>query len=336
MALLQEFVALFEVWEEALPYLHLMVDEQEMQFLAAMKGLETATEEAVSAEQVAGLLGLERQRAADLVQSCYQRCIVNKTQAGGTIRFSTADIGAVIDHFAKYGAWDDLPPEARTAIDCRFLDEFIAKHRANVERKLLGQETEALILPNDTVLLLHEVEEMIDAAELILVQPCDCRRLGQRCDLPVHTCIWLDAGAQEALDRGHGQPLGREEAKDLVRWADRTGLMHTADSEWQSRGLHAICNCCACDCYPFRAALELGSQRVWPRSRYIATYDEELCSFCGVCVERCHFAAFRHDDAGTKVLFDPHNCWGCGLCANTCPTGAIEMLASEPYVGAAA
>jgi len=76
-----------------------------------------------------------------------------------------------------------------------------------------------------------------------------------------------------ALDRGHGRRLTQEAAIALVRRADKQGLMHTADSDWQARGLHAICNCCACDCYPFRAAQELGSKGVWPRSRYIAAYD---------------------------------------------------------------
>ena len=119
----------------------------------------------------------------------------------------------------------------------------------------------------------------------------------------------------------------------MVRWADRKGLMHTADSEWRTRGLHAICNCCACDCYPFRAARELGSKGVWPRSRYVAVYDGERCILCGTCVSRCHFGAFYHDgtvvslDGETRqqVRFDAAKCWGCGLCANTCPVEAIRM-----------
>ena len=66
------------------------------------------------------------------------------------------------------------------------------------------------------------------------------------------------------------------------------------------------------------------------------------CGQCGKCVRRCHFDAFYHD--GTKTLvdgkrrktvqFDPLKCWGCGLCATTCPDEAISMVSllhSLPY-----
>ncbi len=189
-------------------------------------------------------------------------------------------------------------------------------------------------LPNDTVMLLGEIEEMIAAAEVIAVQPCDCRRLHQACSKPVETCIWFDDGARAALDRGQGRLLTHEEAVKLVRRADHKGLMHTADSAWRDRGLHAICNCCGDDCYPFRAAQELGSKGVWPRSRYVAAYDVDLCRQCGSCVRRCHFDAFYftgeevpvNGKLKQQVAFEPANCWGCGLCANTCTEQAIQMV----------
>ena len=329
MTLLDEFVAAFGVWEEARPYLHLMVDEQEMQLVVAMR------KQSLTVEQMADLLGMARGEAADFLQRCYSRCIVNKAVENGITTYDPADFYTRLGHFAKFENWDDIPAEDRWMINRRFLDEFIARHRPNVERKTQGLEAENA-LPNDTVLLLSEVEEMIDAATHIVVQPCDCRRLGQNCDRPVDTCIWLDDGALETLDRGHGRRLTIEEAKELVRWADKKDLMHTADSEWETRGLHAICNCCACDCYPFRAAQELGSKSIWPKSRYIAVYDVERCNLCGACVKRCHFDAFYHDGSTVAIdgkekktiLLEPERCWGCGLCANACPPGAILM---EPW-----
>jgi Pyruvate/2-oxoacid:ferredoxin oxidoreductase delta subunit len=329
MSLFDQFVQLYGVWEEARPHLHLMVAEDEMQLVVAMQG------EALTVDAVATRLGIGPEQAADLLERCYSRCIVNKAVDEGITTYSPGEFYTRLDHFAKFENWDDIPVEDRQALDRRFLDEFIGKHRSNVRRKMLGLGAENA-LPNDTILLLDEVEEMLRAATHIVVQPCDCRRLGQYCERPVETCIWLDDGALEALDRGSGRSLTTEQAVELVRWADKKGLMHTADAEWQTRALHAICNCCACDCYPFRAAQELGSKGVWPRSRYIAVHDRERCNLCGACVRRCHFDAFYHDGSTVEidgqpvenVCYEPERCWGCGLCANTCPAAAILM---EPW-----
>jgi ferredoxin len=326
MTLVDEFIMAFGVWEEARPYVHLMADELEMRLVVALQG------RAVTVEEAAGLLGISREQSTDLLRRAYGRHIMDQSGDDVDETYAAGSFYHRLDHLAKYENLDDIPAEDRRIIDRRFLNEFIARHRANVRRKMQGLEAENA-LPNDTILLLHEVEEMLDAARHIVVQPCDCRRLSQSCDRPVETCIWLDDGALEALDRGYGRRLTREEAKELVRWADRKGLMHTADSEWRTRGLHAICNCCACDCYPFRAAQELGSKGVWPRSRYSAVHDAEQCNLCGACVERCHFGAFYRDGSTVEingkvrknVLFEPERCWGCGLCATTCPSGAIVM-----------
>lgn len=326
MKLTDEFIEVFDVWEEVRPYLHLMVDPDEMRLVVAVQG------RAVTVEEAADLLGISPEQAADLLRRAYERHVVDKVPDEDLTRYKPGTFWHRLDHFAKFENWDDIPADDRRRINRRFLDEFIAKHRANVARKMQGLEAENA-LPNDTVLLLPEVEEMLAAATHIIVQPCDCRRLGQNCDRPVETCIWLDDGALAALDRGHGRRLTTEEAIALVRRADKAGLMHTADSEWRTRGLHAICNCCACDCYPFLAAQELGSKSAWPRSRYVVVHNREACNLCGACVKRCHFDAFYHDGAVVEidgkakknVVYDPERCWGCGLCANTCPSAAIVM-----------
>lgn len=320
-----EFVRVFGIWEEARPYLHLMVDEQEMRLVVALAG------QPATAAEIANRLGMTLDEASKLVQRAYRRHVVDKTE-GEAIAYAAGSFYDFLDYFAKHEHWDDLPAEARRRIDRRCLDEFIARHRENVARKVQGLEAEGGV-PNDDVLLLHQVLEMADAAEQIVVEPCDCRRLGQNCERPVETCIWFNEAAQSALDRGHGRPLTREEAKGLLRWTDKQGLMHTGDSQWRTQGLYYICNCCACDCYPFRAAHELGSKGFWPRSLYIAVYDQERCNLCGACVRRCHFEAFYHDGSTTKVdgktkkrvRYDAERCWGCGLCANTCPSEAIQM-----------
>ena len=321
------FVEIFDVWEQARTHLSLMVDKAEMHLVVSM------AYQHLDIQQVSDLLAISNAEAANLLERAYSRCIVDKVIEDDLTKYKISDFYSRLDHFVKYGNWNEIPAKDRKLIDRRYLDEFIAKHKHNIGRKMQGLEAENA-LPNDTVMLLHEVEEMVEAAEEIVVQPCDCRKLGQNCDRPVETCIWLDEGARQALERGHGRRLAKEEAVQLLRYADKRGLMHTADSEWRERGLHAICNCCACDCYPFRAAQELGTKGVWPKSHYIAQYHTDRCNQCGACVKRCHFEAFYHNGSVVKVggknkkgiIFDPEKCWGCGLCANSCPQDAIKMI----------
>jgi NAD-dependent dihydropyrimidine dehydrogenase PreA subunit len=324
--LVERFIDLFGVWEFPQQYLPLVVENLEMELIVGMAG------ESITSEEAAQLLSISQDQASQFLETCYSRCILNKISEKGSIRYISADFYTRLAHFAKYEDWDQIPVNDRQMVNRGFLDQFISRHQHGVQEKMAGSMPE-MGLPNDTIMLLPEVEEMIDAATDIIVQPCDCRRLGQNCNFPVETCIWLDESAREALDRGQGRKLTPAEAKELIRRADNQGLMHTADSEWQSRGLHAICNCCACDCYPFRAAEELGSKGVWPKSRYIAVYDSSLCSTCETCVDRCHFEAFflltstgNGDLAPQEAVgYDPERCWGCGLCVNTCPENAIQM-----------
>jgi len=263
---------------------------------------------------------------------------VNKSVEGETEFFEQADFEARLNHFVKFENWDDIPQPDRQLIDHHFLSTFIERHRHNVESRKQGIHVET-DLPNDAILLLSEAEAMIAAAQTIVVQPCDCRRLGQLCTRPIETCIALDDAAQESLARGFGKTLTRQEAIDLLRWCHKKGLMHTADAEWRVNGLFYICNCCACDCYPFRAGRTLDSKGIWPKIRSVANYDALPCQSCGACVRRCHFNAFELSSQTVEfkgkirkgITFVPERCWGCGLCVSTCPEKAITIKDTNAF-----
>jgi Fe-S-cluster-containing hydrogenase component 2 len=66
-------------------------------------------------------------------------------------------------------------------------------------------------------------------------------------------------------------------------------------------------------------------------SNYQAKIDPELCSACGLCMERCQMAAIKEGKDSYEIAEE--KCIGCGLCVSVCPTGALSM-AAKPKVQA--
>lgn len=323
----EDFARIFQVPPAMLPYLDLVATSQEMALVVALG------DGPLPENQVAERLGLARSDAAALLSSAYRRHVVNRELRNGTAWFSPATFYLRLDPLAMYEKWGDVPAEAREAVIRWQLQEFIRTWQPAVAA-LRSDPDKYVRIPNRDVLLLEEALAMVEVASEHVVVPCDCRAIVMACNRPLETCVRLDEGAELTLERGHGRRLTRDEMKALVLDAHRHGLMHTGDRLWREHGdLFGFCNCCACDCYPFRASQQLGMQRQWPASHYVAERDLSRCEHCGLCVRRCHFGAFHHGGARIsingkqrkQVLFDPARCWGCGLCTTTCPEEAIVM-----------
>jgi hydrogenase-4 component H len=61
--------------------------------------------------------------------------------------------------------------------------------------------------------------------------------------------------------------------------------------------------------------------------RSLPRRDEERCTGCGACYERCSSGATKLIDEGDKrtVRVDAYNCIFCGRCADTCPEKALAL-----------
>jgi len=65
-----------------------------------------------------------------------------------------------------------------------------------------------------------------------------------------------------------------------------------------------------------------------------AIYDQEKCTYCGVCESLCRFDAIHSSEEG-NISIDPFSCEGCRVCALSCPSQAIKMkpaVCGEWYV----
>jgi len=66
------------------------------------------------------------------------------------------------------------------------------------------------------------------------------------------------------------------------------------------------------------------------RGSKLAVVDEEKCTKCGLCLEKCRFDAITED-----IKVDPISCEGCGVCALVCPVNAItltERISGRAYI----
>lgn len=172
----------------------------------------------------------------------------------------------------------------------------------------------------------ESAEEIIKSAKSWGIRDCICKTeralVGSPCKFKKAVCIALWPNKENAFD---GDELTRavsmEEALHVLREAEDAGLVHCAMNV-QTRHNY-ICNCCTCCCGVLRALEQYKQPNALVRSHYFANVDEELCSGCGTCNDRCQFHALSSDSGVCTVNKD--RCIGCGVCTIVCPEGALTL-----------
>ena len=129
----------------------------------------------------------------------------------------------------------------------------------------------------------------------------------------------VDRGAEYNIERGTGRALSKEEAFKIIKLCEEEGLVHCVDNH-RSVG-HVICNCCK-DCCLNWSVMKGAKKWVSP-SRYQAIVDNDMCTGCEVCIDRCFFDALSIKDDIAAV--DAEKCLGCGVCAVVCPADALNL-----------
>lgn len=176
-----------------------------------------------------------------------------------------------------------------------------------------------------SILAYEDVEQIVKDAGRLAVVNCTCRMVDGKCDKPLEVCIQLGKAADYTLERGTGRELSVDEAMDIIRQAEEAGLVHVTMNK--AYGSQIICNCCGDCCVAF--GLPVPPTTIVDPSRFLARVDEESCSGCGTCVDRCLFEAIsmEENDGAEVSVIEAEKCMGCGLCQVTCPEEAISMVA---------
>ncbi|MBN2027033.1 MAG: 4Fe-4S binding protein [Actinobacteria bacterium] len=175
-----------------------------------------------------------------------------------------------------------------------------------------------------SVLAFEDVEQMLRDAGRLAVANCTCRLVDGKCGKPLEVCLQLGKAADYTIDRGSGREIDYAEAIEIIRLSEEAGLVHVAMNK--AYGSHIICNCCEDCCVAF--GLPIDPTKIVDPSRFKAVVDEDVCSGCGECVERCFFSAIAlvERDGEEVSTIDAEKCMGCGLCQVTCPEDAISLV----------
>jgi ferredoxin len=174
-----------------------------------------------------------------------------------------------------------------------------------------------------------EVRNVIETTtDPIAVFECVCRNGAEKAGQPCkrtsrkETCMAFRDMAKNILASGKfGRQVAKEEALDILQKNQDDGLILQPSN---SQMPDAICSCCGCCCGLLRIQKFLPDPVSHWATNFFAKVNEDACTRCGICEEKCQVGALKSDSDGLPVI-DLARCLGCGHCAEACPEGAMEL-----------
>jgi len=172
----------------------------------------------------------------------------------------------------------------------------------------------------------EDVRRIIKSMNRIAVAKCICRvqqgLLGEACGKPVETCFMFNAHADYYVERGMARWLSVEESLKIIDRCEEAGLV---PQPYDSQSPGGMCNCCGDCCAMLRALRHHPRPSEIVTSNYYASPVPELCTGCGICLDRCQVDAITIDDSDGCAVVDLDRCIGCGLCVTTCEAEAMRL-----------
>ena len=174
----------------------------------------------------------------------------------------------------------------------------------------------------------EDAEKLVkDRGDYIAVAYCPCRLIarlsGKGCKHTLENCLHFGSMARYMVKYGLGRRITVEETLQILKKANREGLVHTVENH--AGRVNVICNCCDDCCMWFRSIYEAKHPNALARSNYYAEVDKEKCVACGICMLRCPMHAITVKRKKEPAEVDKNRCIGCGVCVPTCPVEAIHL-----------
>jgi Na+-translocating ferredoxin:NAD+ oxidoreductase subunit B len=272
-----------------------------------------------TAAGVAGRTGRDAAALADTLAEMSQKGLIFRMSKADKTLYSAAQFIIGIWEYHVNSLDEDLIRDVN-----EYMPTLMQKSWLNTTTKQLRVIPVAKSVSAEmTVMPFEAAEAIIKQQSKIIVAACICRKeqkmIGKGCDKPSETCIIFGGGAYYYQKNGLGREIDKKEALDILKAGVDAGLVLQPGNQQKSMN---ICMCCGCCCGVLKNLKTLDKPAKVIHTNYYAQVDEELCTACEACVERCQMDAITVDEIA-RVNLD--RCIGCGLCVTECPTEAILL-----------
>ena len=272
-------------------------------------------------KDVANRLNRDSDELAPMMECMAQKGLLFRKRKGDLVRYSAVPyLVCIFEH--QLGRMDEEFARDHEEYFETAFGKTIQAHKTPVLRTIpINQQ----LVADYPVAPFEDVLQIIESQKKIAVAPCVCRTtkklVGQECDKPVENCFSFGSHAEYYVENKMGRYITIDEAKEIVQKNEEDGLVI---QPFNSQKIGGMCSCCGDCCGVLRSLKMHPSPAEIVQSNYFARVDEEECTGCETCLERCQMDAIDVVDgiAGIKL----ERCIGCGLCVTTCPMDAIELV----------
>lgn len=290
--------------------------------------------------ELSGRLGIEEGKISEMLDSLMDRGILTrgKTQFGFHTSLLAFHHDAVADTAPHEGP-HAVPQRVKKLWSEFFRNEWCYTFVSNAEKTQAAGGRNLPISPSiigiertpnlsfDDLLPEENFKLKIEQAKSRIIAPCGCRVLWGVCDHPLMTCFaCFDRPRGEFYLNQPGRLLKEytlAESLDAAREAEESGLVHWGD-----------CYCCSCCCENLYSLTKTDRFDLMTPNRFAAMIDEERCTGCQNCIERCPFGAIEmKKNPGSKrykAHVIPEICKGCGVCIPSCRKNALTYIIVRP------
>ncbi|MHA1734001.1 MAG: 4Fe-4S binding protein [Promethearchaeota archaeon] len=321
----------FPVNDTMVEFLKLLITDEQAEFLTVFR------KRSLNMGEILKKADLSEGKVRELLESLMERGVVSGTRSrssGVEVFTLMPPFPGLIEFQMMRGLKDDRAREVAEHVEKLFVElrEGTQRNYDKFMPQVKDFPVPARVVPvekvvkvgSDLVVPAEDINQLVDAQGTVGLTHCYCRverdLTGHPCKVTDEreNCLIFGKVAEFSIKYGFAREISREEAKDILRASEDSGLVHKVFHNRldPNREVDGICSCCSCCCGIFRLYNE-GALPFHTITAYVARVVEDGCVGCGTCEERCPMEAVRVVDGLAAV--DDHRCIGCGVCVHLCP-----------------